>query len=70
MSILVHPTPHDVHTTNISLLNVTEVYMEENLVQMENVLNITNTCQALSESLRTHVGSITGENRPIFQAPI
>lgn len=36
---------------------------------MDNVLNISNTGQALSDSLRTHVGNLDEENFRIFPAP-
>lgn len=45
-------------------------HMEEILVQMESVLNIANIGQYLPESLRAHVGNLSGENHPILQAPI
>lgn len=44
--------------------------MAEILVQMENVLKIANTSQALSMFLLTHVGNLSGENRSILQVPI
>lgn len=39
-------------------------------LQMENVLKISNTKQALSKSLRTQVNGLTGEKRPIIQPQI
>lgn len=44
--------------------------MAEILVQMDNVLNSSNTDQALLESIHTHVSGISGENRPILQPEI
>lgn len=64
------PTPQGVHLTNVPRIHVTDDRMAEILLQMENVLNISNTSQALSESLRIHVNGVAGENRPILQPQI
>lgn len=62
------PTPHSVDHTNVPGLQVTDDRMVEILLRMENVLNISNLGQALSESLRTdNVNRLAGESRPILQ---
>lgn len=58
LSVSVPPTPHGVEMTKITRLQVSDDRMAEILGQMEKVLNIMNSDQALSESLPTHVSDI------------
>lgn len=61
LSASVQQTPHGVHQTKPLLLQVTDDHMEEILLNMENVLNMSNKNQAFSKSLCTHVSGLSGE---------
>lgn len=62
--------PHGVDPTKLPCTQVTDDRMSEILVQMQKVLNISNTRQALSESHHTHVNGPVGWYRPVLQKPI
>lgn len=62
--------PHDRDPITIQSLSVSNNRINDILVQMEIVLNIVNSGQALYELLRAHVNCLTGENRPITQLEI
>lgn len=70
LSPSVRQTSHGVNTTKLPRLQVADDHMIQILVQMDNVLNILDTNQALSESLYTHVGALFDKNRPILQPSI
>lgn len=70
LSATAHTAVHGLDRTQILQIQITDHRMVGMLFQMGNLLNITNTCQDLFEKRHTNVGNITGENHPIFQAPI
>lgn len=67
LSSSVTSTPHVVKLTIASPLHVTEDLIVEMILQMENVLNLSNTNQALFESLLSHFNELSGEKPPTLQ---
>lgn len=68
LTATVRLTAHSVDSIKIIRLQVKGDRMGELFVEMKNVGNIATTGQDLSESFRTHVGMLSGENELILQA--
>lgn len=67
LSASVPSKPHVFELTKVRRLQVSNDRTEGILVQMENVLNISNTGKGLSESLSTHICNIGEKKQPILQ---